>query len=277
MNKNLILKSNILDIVFENRNKAYGAYILRKFYPNRIKIAVGLMFVIAAVFATLTLIPKAQQLVHTIQFDMNEPELGKAEFPLLVPEKKQEPEKQAAKSDAKEIPVKEQEYTNNISIVDKKEKTNIIQILVDDARIGTNTNLNAEAPPVVKPVKTDAETGTGVAAAPKLDRTSPLDLDAVDIKPTFPGGEEALIKFLKKNLENPYDLENGETISVRVKFVVGYDGKLQKFMIIQDGGDIYNKEVIRVLKKMPDWTPGKAKGETVAVYFTIPVKFTMSN
>lgn len=187
MNKNLILKSNILDIVFENRNKAYGAYILRKFYPNRIKIAVGLMFIIAAVFATLTLLPKAQNLVRTMQFDMKGPELGKAELPPLVPQEKQEPEKQAAKSDAKEIPVKEQEFTNSIEIVDKKEKTNIIQTLVDDARIGTTTNLKAEASPIVKPVKNEAETGTAVAVAPKVDKTIPVDLEAVEIKPTFLG------------------------------------------------------------------------------------------
>ena len=277
MNKNLILKSNILDIVFENRNKAYGAYILRKFYPNRIKIAVGLMLIIAAVFATLTLLPSAQKLVTTLEFKMDEQTFGKADLPPVLPEKKPVHEKQAAKSDAKETPVKEQEYTNNIAIVDKKVKTNIIQTLVDNVAIGSNTNLTAEAPPVIKPPKPDAETGTGVVAAPKVDRTGPLDLEVVDIKPTFPGGEEALIKFLKKNLETPYDMENGETISVRVKFVVGYDGKLQKFIVVQDGGDIYNKEVIRVLKKMPDWTPGKAKGENVAVYYTIPVKFAMSN
>ena len=47
MNSNLILKSDILDIVFENRNKAYGAYDLRKFYNNSIKMALGIMLIIA--------------------------------------------------------------------------------------------------------------------------------------------------------------------------------------------------------------------------------------
>ena len=63
-------------------------------------------------------------------------------------------------------------------------------------------------------------------------------------------------------------------MSVKVTFVVGYEGKLKGFKITEDGGEVFNKEVIRVLKKMPDWIPGKANGENVSVYYTIPVKFT---
>ena len=69
-------------------------------------------------------------------------------------------------------------------------------------------------------------------------------------------------------------MEEGESVSVKVNFVIGYNGKLQHFVTVQDGGEEFNKEVIRVLKKMPDWIPGKAKGENVSVYYTIPVKFT---
>ena len=69
-------------------------------------------------------------------------------------------------------------------------------------------------------------------------------------------------------------MEAGQVISVKIKFVVGFEGKLKSFEIIEDGGMIFNKEVIRVLKKMPDWIPGKSNGEAVSVYYTIPVKFT---
>ncbi len=92
--------------------------------------------------------------------------------------------------------------------------------------------------------------------------------------PSFPGGTEALLNFLRRHLDNPEPMNSGESVTVKARFVVGYDGKLQGFRIIQDGGDVFNKEVMRVLKKMPDWVPGKAKGENVSVYYTIPVKFT---
>ena len=58
-----------------------------------------------------------------------------------------------------------------------------------------------------------------------------------------------------------------------MKFVVDYTGKLKSFVTVQDGGQAYNNEVVRVLKKMPDWVPGKTKGENVSVYYVIPVRF----
>ena len=65
----------------------------------------------------------------------------------------------------------------------------------------------------------------------------------------------------------------GESVKVVIRFVVGHDGKLKSFDIIQDGGDEFDKEVIRVVKKMPDWTPGRSSGRAVSVYYLIPIKF----
>ena len=114
-------------------------------------------------------------------------------------------------------------------------------------------------------------------STPKVDANNPMDANAVDVLPAYPGGMDALARFLKKNLQTPDELQNDETVSVRIKFVVGYNGKLQRFIAEQQGREIYNKEVIRVLKKMPDWIPGKAKGENVSVYYAIPVKFVISD
>ena len=56
-------------------------------------------------------------------------------------------------------------------------------------------------------------------------------------------------------------------------FIVGYDGQLRGFEVTEDGGRLFNNEVIRVLKKMPAWNPGKNAGEDVSVYYSLPVKF----
>lgn len=277
MNKNLILSSNILDIVFENRNKEYGAYNLRKLYKSRLKISLAAMLSIAIFFLAFTLLPAKSDRIVTREYDIKGPELKKAEFPPLVPEKKAEIKKPDAQPLPKEIPVREQQFLSNIDIVDKKMKTDIIQTLFADTKVGSVTNLTPDVTLLVKPATTDVDKGSVGPAIPKIDKSVVMEGNEVEVLPMFPGGTEALIKFLKKNLVNPYDLENGETISVKIKFVVGYDGKLQKFEVAEDGGAIYNKEVIRVLKKMPDWTPGRAKGEDVSVYYIVPVKFTMSN
>ena len=100
-----------------------------------------------------------------------------------------------------------------------------------------------------------------------------IPIDNPEIEPSFPGGINTLRTFLQRNLVNPRDLEEGEQVSVQVRFVVGYDGKLQHFETLKDGGPEFNGEVIRVLKKMPQWIAGKSNGKNVSVYYTIPVKF----
>ena len=104
-----------------------------------------------------------------------------------------------------------------------------------------------------------------------------MDADAVDVLPSYPGGMDALIKFLQKHLQTPDEIREGEIVNVRIRFVVGYNGKLQGFVTLLDGGSAYNNEVVRVLKRMPDWVPGKSNGENVSVYYTIPVKFESVN
>ena len=68
-------------------------------------------------------------------------------------------------------------------------------------------------------------------------------------------------------------MEDGELVKVVVQVTVGYDGKFKSFDVTQDGGEEFNKEVIRVLKKMPAWIPGKSNGRDVATYMQIPIKF----
>lgn len=91
--------------------------------------------------------------------------------------------------------------------------------------------------------------------------------------PSYPGGMDALRKFLVRNLENPRDMKEGEVANVKVKFVVGSNGELQSFVTVQDGGNEFNREVMRVFKKMPNWVPGKSKGQNVSVFYTVPIKF----
>jgi protein TonB len=137
------------------------------------------------------------------------------------------------------------------------------------------SNANVAGDPAVHPaVAPSVPVGAGdvvAAPTPAVDKTIPVDHP--EVQPSYPGGIDALRKFLEHNLVNPKEMEEGEMVSVNVSFVVGFDGKLQRFAVMKDGGDIFNREVIRVLKKMPDWVPGKSRGENVAVNFTIPIKF----
>ena len=271
MNKNQIMKTDILDIIFENRNKAYGAYDLRKFYPGRLKLALGFMFVIAIAFSAFTLMPKQAKQAGEIVYNIPDPKFNVVEIEVIEPDQKQP----VIKS---QNPVNQKILTSRIEIVDKKLETDMVNTILPTDRIGTrNIDIVKPGIDIVQPDIIGNNTGIIEKNIPQIDVTLPMDMDAVDEQPAYPGGMDALKQFLERHLHNPYDLENGETVNVRIKFVVGYNGKLKSFVTVLDGGEIYNKEVVRVLQKMPDWIPGKAKGEQVSVYYTIPVKFIMTN
>ena len=108
-----------------------------------------------------------------------------------------------------------------------------------------------------------------------VDRSVP-DISP-EVLPQYPGGINELIKFLKRNLNTPRELEEGEEIAVKIKFIVNYNGDLEGFNVLETGGEAFDNEVIRVLKKMPKWIAGKTRGEDVSTYFVIPVKFRVSD
>jgi periplasmic protein TonB len=275
MNSNTILKADILDIIFEKRNKLYGAYNLRKYYPNRLKLSLGFMFITAISFSAFTFLPESQRTIITGVYIMPDAGLKELKEKPKEPEKKTELVKAEKKPSEKPIPPTQKAFTGNPKIVANNEKTDSIITLLPDDKIGDVTIVTPNPGPfLVTPAKTEPGIGGTEKPAVIIDKTLPMDGDAVDIMPAYPGGMDAFRKFLQKNLQTPTEMENGETVSVKVKFVVDYTGKLKGFSTLQDGGDAYNKEVVRVLKKMPDWIPGKAKGENVSVYYVIPVKFT---
>jgi protein TonB len=111
--------------------------------------------------------------------------------------------------------------------------------------------------------------------APLIDKNIPVN--SPEVLPQFPGGINELINFLKRNLHSPKYLEDGEEITVKVRFVVNFDGNLVNFAVVETGGEPFDNEVIRVLKKMPKWIFGKSNGENISAYFIVPVKFTAFN
>ena len=273
MKTDSILQADVLDIIFENRNKAYGAYALRKYYNSRLYKAMGITFFAAAIICAFSFFQKhpVENILIVEDHEFRNPPANK-DIKAKNPAEKQKAEKPA---------------TPKVKAA--------MQVLPNSFRITLDTNVT-EMPDFIEGVAIGRETvsglaGNGVPVTPNNNEgnaatlnpdvsTVPVDnatpLNTAEVMPAYPGGMDALRKFLEKNLTNPQDLSEGETISVKIKFVVGYDGKLKGFQIAQDGGSAFNEEVIRVLKKMPYWIPGKTKGENVSVYFTIPVKFTTS-
>lgn len=101
--------------------------------------------------------------------------------------------------------------------------------------------------------------------------------DHVEVKPEFPGGMQALMKYLSENIRYPrISRENNSQGSVLVQFVVNTDGSIQDVNAVKSSSDVYlDKEAIRVVEAMPNWTPGQQAGRAVRVRFTLPVRFRL--
>lgn len=270
MEANKILQADLLDILFENRNKKYGAYQLRKEYDARLYKSLAIIFsIVLLLFFLLSRSAKHEKIntvpmIETVLYKIPNPAKPVPKQPII-----KTPKSQPTKTNS-------QMFISKIKIVDSTESATKLSKNLDSTQIAsiTQTGITGEKP-IIKCLNCNSDSGSIITNVVKtIDKITPI-LTA-EVMPAFPGGMEALKRFLERNLTNPSTLNEGEVVSVKVQFIVGYDGKLKGFTVLEDGGDEFNREVIRVLKKMPTWVPGKSHGENVSVYYTIPVKFISS-
>lgn len=146
---------------------------------------------------------------------------------------------------------------------------NIVQDNVeieDDFMIDAEANQLTEIPTYVPPAVTEEEE---VAEAEIFT--------VVEDQPTFPGGDEARIRFLTNNIKYPQMArESSIQGTVYVTFVVERDGSVTDVRVLRGIGGGCDEEAIRVIKAMPKWVPGKQRGKPVRVQFNMPIKFTLA-
>jgi len=98
----------------------------------------------------------------------------------------------------------------------------------------------------------------------------------VDKQPAYPGGQDAMIKFLIENIKYPKDaIRKAVTGTVFVNFMVQADGTISEVKVLRGIGSGCDEEAIRVVKLMPEWIPGENKGKPVAVWYTLPIRFAL--
>lgn len=98
----------------------------------------------------------------------------------------------------------------------------------------------------------------------------------VNQQPDFPGGEKALIAYIKNNLKYPaFAEENGIQGRVTLSFVVEKDGSISNINVLRSPAEELSQEAIRIVKSMPKWKPGVLKGENVRVKYVLPVTFRL--
>lgn len=274
MKPDMILQSDMLDILFEGRNKDYGAYHLRRNYNSRLRKALGTMLLLVLLFAG------GYYWAGTLEKEtVFAPLAGKTEIVLrmIEPEKPLEPKplQPLAKKVAtirNVAPVIVPDHT-------KADPPPSIDVLKQEtAAIGSETTPGEAPEGPVSPPAAAAPGGTGTApAAPAPIVEEDKVLPVAEKMPEFPGGLDALRRFLGRNLRVPEDvLESGQRVRVPVRFVVGKDGQLSGVEFLATADEAFKKEIMRVVGKMPHWIPGSQGGKTVAVYCMIPIIFEVS-
>lgn len=266
MTSNEILKADVLDIIFDNRNKQYGAYALRKGYNSRMTLALITsvsLFVLVFLVIQPSVSSDSISPVDDKGFELIDVELLPPDLP--------EPEPVQPRP-AQQQPLSAQtEYINRIDIVPNDVETNIADVTtLETTRIGSHTIDGPLADPgILQPLTNGTGNGNPTVIKEPEEVRPPLPSSA----PEFPGGKEAWFAFLNMHLHSPSGLEPGEKKTVLVKFFVDTDGSITNFSVVQSGGREYDNEVIRVLKKMPRWKPAIQQGMPVSVSFTQPVTF----
>lgn len=276
MSKIDLISSDWVDLVFEGRNKAYGAYRLRKSTTKRnilAMVAVVLLLIVAFIILTVkNFVDEQRAKVAMTQVA----ELTNYDQPKKKAEVKQkkvevEPERvvERVKSSIKfTAPV----IKNDEEVKPDEELKTQDELMSTKTAIGTfdvkgNDDANGE---ILKAKEVIAE-----PEPPKHEEENKV-FDIVEQQPLFPGGPAALMKYLSENTKYPVVAqENGVQGRVTVQFVVEKDGSISDVHVLRGVDPSLDKEAVRVVKSMPRWTPGKQNGITVRVNYRVPVLFRL--
>ncbi len=263
------------DVVFEGKNKAYGAYHLRQSSSKRHIVA---FIAVTALMAIVVAIPNLVSAVN----EMRRQDLGPMDDITAlsnIPIEDQVPEENIVKQEqappppplkstvkftppiiAKDKDVKEEDEMKAITeILDTKLQVSMADVKGTDDKFGVDIAELKEHQIIIEKPKEEKPFTT------------------VEQMPSFPGGEGELNAYIAKSLKYPISAQEiGIQGRVTIRFVVTATGEIADVKILKGIDPACDKEAVRVVKSMPKWVPGKQNGRNVAVYFTLPIVFRLN-
>jgi len=269
METNNILTADILDILFEGRNKMYGAYELRKTYNKRITKALLLTGALLTIVVLSSVFAGAGKRINNDDItvkDMSMVEVKKDE-PIVIPP----PEKIIQ-------PVQNQQrFVQPVVVNDKDVENNKpIEDLKDDAAISNQTIESDIKDAVVQaPIE---EKSSQVIEAPKVDDDNKV-FTSVQNEAEFPGGNAAWARYVQKSLEGFNPSDNGAApgkYQVIVRFIVSKDGNISDVQAETSFGYGMEELAIKAIKKGPKWKPALQNGINVNAYRRQPITFVVN-
>ena len=277
MSKIDLISNEWTDLVFEGRNQSYGAYKLRKTTGKRnlwALIIVALAAVLLYLGLQLQRMAEANKKVENTQAvalaklnteKKKEAKVEKKEIIRQEPEKVVEQVKSSVKFTAPIIKKDEE--------VKEEDEIKLDEVQKSDKAVGAFTvEGNDEVGGAVLKAKDDI----AAPEPPKHVVEETKIFTVVEQMPMFPGGDAALMGYLRDNIHYPtVAAENGVQGRVVVGFVVERDGSITDVNVIRSVDPSLDREAMRVVKGMPRWTPGKQNGSAVRVKYQVPVTFRL--
>ena len=276
MSKIDLISNEWTDLVFEGRNQSYGAYKLRKGTAKRnvwALIIVGLAAALLYLGLQLQKMAEANKKVENTQAveiaklntEKKEAKVEKKEIIKQEPEKVVEQVKSSVKFTAPII--------KKDSEVKEEDEIKLDEVQKSDKAVGAFTvEGNDEVGGAVLKAKEDI----AAPEPPKHVVEETKIFTVVEQMPMFPGGDGALMGYLRDNIHYPtVAAENGVQGRVVVGFVVERDGSITDVNILRGVDPSLDREAMRVVKSMPKWTPGKQNGSAVRVKYQVPVSFRL--
>ncbi|MBD8389820.1 energy transducer TonB [Dysgonomonas sp. BGC7] len=275
MSKDIKLNSSEwCDVVFEGKNKQYGAYKLRQSSSKRHIVAFLVVLVFAGFVSALpSLVSVVKNLTQSEMGPMDDAyEMSKIPVEQEIPEENKimqetAPPPPPLKTTVKFVPptiVKDEEVVEDKMISQTDVQETKIQISVADVK------------------GTDDKHGIDIAELrehKQIVEEKPVEekpFVTVEQMPSFPGGETEMHKFIGENLKYPVVAqESGIQGRVTIRFVVTKNGTISDVTVIRGIDPSCDREAVRVVKAMPKWIPGKQNGLNVPVYFTLPIVFKL--
>lgn len=270
MSRLSIYETRWIDLIFENKNKEYGAYQLRRdsVKSSLTALFLGLLFV-ASIGVISTIISRFGTTIEpeTLIPEFSDPvvvttvHLQDIEKPVLPEAKSQVSEATIAKDQLiNPTIVHPTEATPEVATnAENKFASNVVS---DGTGTGSNT--------------TTSGNGTGIETPPAVDYgTTVVNTAVLDKMPEFPGGIEKFYKYVGNNFEKP-DIDAINTFRVYVSFVIERDGSMTDIKVIRDPGYGLGREAIRVLKSLrTKWTPGIIGSKPVRTAYNLPIVVDM--
>lgn len=273
MSKLNLYETSWTDIVFENRNKEYGAYDLRQ---ENTKTTFFALLMGVSLLTVALCVPKAYSYLNPehgtiVSCPIAElPPVVVSDFDPYVPPKTKEEEAPMPKvtEPITQETITAQQLTNPI-ITHSTEATKEPIATNDELK---NTTDNSTATPGGTSVGTGTSTGTGTGVETSSVPSNVIMSSAVlDKKPEFPGGINKFYTYVGNNFEKP-ELDSQDLIRITVSFVVERDGSMTDIKVLKDPGYGLGREAIRVLKSLKTkWSPGILDGKAVRTSYNLPI------